>query len=86
MQTKFISEDLGIPFMQRGVWLFLANSALYVAVSFMTPKPKLEDIEEVCWLNPLNVFTKEKLSGLTDPRVLGGGLFCVMIVLYWIMR
>ena len=72
--------------MQRRVWLFVANSVLYVAVSLMTPKPKLEDIEDVCWQNPLNVFTKEKLSDPGDPRVLGGSLFCVMIVLYWIMR
>jgi len=83
--TRVITDVWGVPFMQQAWWLFVACSVVYVAVSLMTPAPAREQIEDLCWTNPWQVFSG-KVAGLTDPRVLAGGLCLLMAVMYWLLR
>ena len=82
---KIIADRLGIPFMQVGWYLFLLSSVVYVEVSLMTPAPAKEKLEGLCWRHPLETI-RGKLTGLTDPRLLAGTLFALMIVLYLIFH
>ena len=83
---KIITTGWGIPFMMQAWWLFVICSILYVIVSLMTPKPDLKNIEGLTWDNPIHVITKGKISGLSDPRILAGGLFFLMAVLYYFLQ
>jgi len=81
---ELITRGLGIPFMLQAWLLFVTCSALYVLVSFLTPPPEPERVERYCWSNPLAVISGERLSGLSDPRILACLLVVVMVVCYCI--
>jgi len=83
--TRVITDVWGIPFMQQAWWLFVACSVVYVAVSLMTPAPAREKIEGLCWTNPWQVL-EGRIEGLTDPRILAGGLCLLMAAMYWLLR
>jgi len=79
---EIVTKDLGIPFMLQAWWLFVICSAVFVAVSVLTPAPDPRRVESCCWANPLAVVTGKRLSGPGDPRVLSLVLLAVMAVLY----
>ncbi|MEM8681760.1 MAG: hypothetical protein AAGF97_20615, partial [Planctomycetota bacterium] len=79
-------HGLGIPFLLQGVYLFCFWSAFFVVVSWLTPPPSPEQVEDTTWANPIQVLTHGRLQGLTDPRLLAGGLLLVMLTLYWSFR
>ena len=83
--TRVITDVWGIPFMQQAWWLFVACSVVYVAVSLMTPAPAREQIEDLCWTDPRAIFAG-RVAGLSDPRLLAGGLCLLMAVMYWLLR
>jgi SSS family solute:Na+ symporter len=82
--TKIITETWGIPFMMQAWWLFCICTAVFVAVSLMTPAPAKENIDGLTWDSPLDVF-RGKIAGIGDPRVLAVGLFLLMGILYAII-
>jgi len=43
-------------------------------------------IDGLTWDNPLHALTKSDFGGLKDPRVLAGGLFLLMVILYVVIR
>lgn len=79
-------KGLGIPFMQVGWWLFCMCSTVYVIVSFMTPKPSKEQLENLCWGRPLQAVFHGEVKRITDPRVMAAVLCGLMIVLYALLR
>ena len=83
--TRVITDVWGIPFMQQAWWLFVACSVVYGAVSLMTPAPAREQIEDLCWTDPRAIFAG-RVAGLSDPRLLAGGLCLLMAVMYWLLR
>ena len=82
--VKPITDNLGIPYMMQGWWLFVFLSTIYVIVSLLTPKPDPEKIKGLVFDKPIHVFTKGKITGWSDPRILSAILFVVMIILYFI--
>jgi len=82
--VKPITENLGIPYMMQGWWLFVFLSTIYVIVSLLTPKPDPEKIKGLVFDKPIHVLTKGKITGWSDPRILSAILFVVMIILYFI--
>ncbi|MCD6347008.1 MAG: sodium/solute symporter, partial [Bacteroidales bacterium] len=80
--VKPITDNLGIPYMMQGWWLFVFLSLLYVVVSFSTPKPDPEKIKGLVFDKPFHFLTKGKITGWSDPRILSGILVVIMIILY----
>ena len=80
---EFISNQLGIPFMLQAWWLFVFCCWLFVVVSLMTARPAPEQINGLCWPNPLAALTTEPLRSIRDPRVLALLLIVLMLALYW---
>ncbi|TVS16686.1 MAG: sodium:glucose symporter [Planctomycetaceae bacterium] len=83
---QVIAQQLGIPFMQVGWYLFLMSSVVYVAVSLMTPAPSQQQIDNLCWTRPLDALRGKMEGTVTDPRVMAAILFVLMAVLYAILR
>ncbi len=84
--TKWITDVVGIPFMQQAWWLFVLCSVVFVGVSLATPAPSPERIRELCWTRPLDFLTRDRITGPSDPRVAAGLLLALMIGLYWLLR
>ncbi|MEA1875376.1 MAG: sodium:solute symporter [Bacteroidota bacterium] len=82
--VKPITDNLGIPYMMQGWWLFVFLSTIYVIVSLLTPKPDREKIKGLVFEKPIHVLTKGKITGWSDPRILSAILFVIMICLYFI--
>ena len=83
---RIVTDLWGIPFMQVGWWLFCFCSVVYAAVSFTTPRPAQDKIENLCWGNPFKVLISEKFSGIKDPRSFASLLFIIMILFYYFLR
>jgi SSS family solute:Na+ symporter len=81
-EKQWIAQELGIPFMQVGWYLFLLSSVIYVTVSLLTPAPAASQTEGLCWNRPLDAFRGPLVGTVTDPRVMSGILVVIMIILY----
>lgn len=81
-----INHGLGIPFMMMGLILLSMCILVYVVTSLLTPAPTEEYLERMGWRPPLQALTETKITGLADPRVMAGGLFVLMMVLYYVLR
>ncbi|HKK17788.1 MAG TPA: sodium/solute symporter, partial [Opitutales bacterium] len=84
--TQWINQELGIPFMQVGWYLFLLSSVIYVTVSLLTPAPAPEKTEGLCWNRPLDALRGPLVGTVTDPRVMAGILVMIMVVLYSLLH
>jgi len=80
--TQWINQELGIPFMQVGWYLFLMSSVIYVTVSLLTPAPTPEKTEGLCWNRPFDALRGPLQGTITDPRVMAGILLLIMVMLY----
>ncbi len=80
--VKIITENWGIPYMMQGWWLFVILSVVYFTVSYLTPKPRPDQIDLFTLDNPLSFITKGKITGISDPRILSAILIVIMIILY----
>ena len=87
--VQYVSDPvngLGIPFLLQAWWYFCILSVVYVAVSFMTPPPKAEQIDGLTWDSPFAFLARSEIRGIRDPRLLAAGLFGVLVVLYGLVR
>lgn len=80
--TQWINQELGIPFMQVGWYLFLLSSVIYVTVSLLTPAPAASKTEGLCWDHPFDALRGPLQGKVTDPRIMAGILVVIMILLY----
>jgi SSS family solute:Na+ symporter len=85
-ETQLIAKGLGIPFMQVGWYLFILSSIVYFAVSLATPAPEKIKTDGLCWTRPLDALRGKMEGKFTDPRVMAGVLFLIMVVLYIILH
>lgn len=83
---KIITNKLGIPFMMQAWWMFVICSLVFVVVSLLTPKPDITKIEGITWRNPQEIFFGKAAVRFSDPKILAGLLFVLMIILYFIFR
>ncbi len=83
---QVIAQSVGIPFMQVGWYLFLMSSAVYIAVSLMTPAPSQKQIDNLCWTRPLDAVRGKMEGTVTDPRVMAAILFIIMGILYALLH
>jgi len=81
-----LTDVWGISFLMQAWWMFCICSAIYVAVSLMTPAPSPEKIEGLTWSSPLAVLKQEPFGGPSDARLVAGVLLLTMCVLYVIFR
>jgi len=84
--TRIVTDIWEVHFMEAGCWLFLFCSMVYVVVSFLTPRPAPEQLENLCWDNPLKALSSGKFRGATDPRVMAGALLVIVVVLYSLLH
>ena len=81
-----ITDGWGIPFMMAGLILLCMCVTVYVIVSLLTPAPTADELEKMGWEPPLRSITSGKITGITDPRLMAGVLFVMMVILYCILR
>jgi hypothetical protein len=69
--------------MLQAFLLFAICCVVFIGVSLVTPKPRPEQIKDLCWDNPLSaLLAVPERGGLGDPRVLALALGVIMIALY----
>ncbi len=78
----YLTRSLHIPFMMQAWWLFVICTVIYFTVSYLTPAPSAEVIENYTWESPLAVLTKGKFNGFKDVRLWSGILVLTLILLY----
>ena len=78
----YLTRGLQIPFMMQAWWLFVICTAIYFIVSYLTPAPSAEVIENYTWESPLAVLTKGKFKGVKDVRLWSGILVLTLVLLY----
>jgi len=83
---KLITEGWGIPFMLQAFLMTMICSAVFFAVSKITPPPPAAKIDGLTWENPLSALTRRWSGAGTDPRRLALALCVTIIVLYWLFR
>ena len=83
---QLVADELGIPFMQVGWYLFLLSSFVYFVVSLLTPAPEPEKVEGLCWTHPLDALRGKMEGTITDPRIMAAVLFLIMVILYSILH
>jgi SSS family solute:Na+ symporter len=83
---KIITDLWGIPFMMQAWWLFCICSFIYFLVSFLTPRPDPEQIKNLTWANPLEVISRGRIRGISDPRIVAAMLLILIVILYSILR
>ncbi|MHC4457554.1 MAG: sodium:solute symporter family transporter [Planctomycetota bacterium] len=83
---QLIAKELGIPFMLAGGIIFVMCVVVYIIVTFSTPAPAPEKLENLSWKHPLEFILYGKIKGITDPRIMSAMLFVLMIVLYYFLR
>ena len=79
-------QGLGIPFLMQAWWYFCILSVVYIVISFMTPPPRVEQVEGLTWESPLDFLRRSEIKGIQDPRLLAGLLFCFLVLMYWLIR
>ncbi len=84
--TQLITEGLGVSFMMQAWWGFCLCSFIYVVTSLLTDPPESASVKDTVWAKPMDVVTGGRFEGASDPRVLGGALFALMVVLYYLFR
>ena len=80
----YITRGLSIPFMMQAWWLFVICTVIYFVVSYNSPKPSAEVIENYTWESPLSVITRGKFEGVRDVRLWAGILVVTLVVMYFI--
>ena len=83
---KLITEGWGIPFMLQAFLMTMICSAVFFAVSKITPPPPAAKIDGLTWENPLSALTHRWSGAGTDPRRLALALCMSIVVLYWLFR
>jgi len=82
----YLTRGLSIPFMMQAWWLFVICTAIYFGVSYSSPRPPAEVIENYTWESPLSVITRGKFEGVRDVRLWAGILVLTLVVMYFIFN
>tara|TARA_S200000501_G_scaffold141907_1_gene134006 strand:+ start:225 stop:1850 length:1626 start_codon:yes stop_codon:yes gene_type:complete len=82
--TKYISDGLGIHFLMRTWWVFCLCCFVFVIVSYLTPAPKKDQVEQITWDGPKEIFSL-RVERWSDPRVLAGTLILLVVILYCLL-
>ncbi len=80
----YLTRGLNIPFLMQAWWLFVICTMIYFLVSYTSPKPPAEVIENYTWESPLSAITKGEFKGVNDVRLWAGILILTLVVLYMI--
>ena len=80
----YLTRGLSIPFMMQAWWLFVICTVIYFVVSYTSPKPPAEVIENYTWESPLSVITRGKFEGVKDVRLWAGILVVTLVIMYFI--
>jgi len=78
----YLTRGLGIPFMMQAWWSFVICTVIYFAISYSTPRPAAEVIENYTWDNPLAIITRGQFNGWKDVRLWAGILLLTLVALY----
>jgi SSS family solute:Na+ symporter len=78
----YLTRGLHIPFMMQAWWLFVICAVVYFMVSYNTPRPSKEIIENFTWESPLAVITRGEFRGIKDVRLWAGFLLATLVILY----
>ncbi len=81
---KLVTDVWGVPMLMQAWWGFCICSAIYIAISLLTPPPDPKLLEGTTFEKPSAVLFHGKITGITDPRVLAGFLLGTLAVLYFI--
>ncbi len=81
---KYISDGLGIHFLMRTWWVFCLCCLVFVIVSCYTPAPNEDQVKQITWDGPKDIFSK-RLERWSDARVLAGALILLMVILYYLL-
>ena len=84
-KPSIITDNWGIPFMMQAWWLFCICSVVYFIVSYLTPKPSVEQLQYT-WDNPWQFLTDKEFKGVKDVRLYAGLLLFTLIILYTIFQ
>jgi SSS family solute:Na+ symporter len=79
-------HGLGLPFMLVGPIICALCFVTYIVTSLNSPPPPAHQLENACWGSPLKAITQNRISGISDPRVISIILCVVMVVLYAFLR
>jgi len=77
---RIITDGLGIGFMMQIWWVFCICCLVFVVVSYLTPKPKPEQIANT-W-EAKHYFPDRKIKSIKDIRVIGICIVLILIVLW----
>lgn len=78
----YLTRGLAIPFMMQAWWLFVICTVIYFVVSYSSPRPPAEVIENYTWESPLAVIARGEFKGVQDVRLWAGILIMTLVVLY----
>ena len=82
--AKYISDGLGIHFLMRTWWVFCLCCIVFVIVSYFTPVPNTEQVKQITWDGPKDIFSK-RVERWSDARVLAGALIFLVAILYYLL-
>ncbi|MCY4593386.1 MAG: hypothetical protein OXC19_01135, partial [Bryobacterales bacterium] len=83
---KLITDGWGIPFMLQAFLMTVICSAVFFAVSLLTPPPPAEKVDGLTWESPLTALTRKWTGSGIDPRRLAAALCLTIGLLYWMFR
>ena len=81
---EVITKQLEIPFLMQAWWMFCICSVLLVTISLATPKPSPQQIDNLCWPNPLAAILEQGKLHLLDVRVLAVVLVVTMLTVCYL--
>ena len=80
----YLTRGIDMPFMMQAWWLFVLCTLIYFIVSYSSPRPPKEIIENYTWDSPLAVIARGEFKGFRDPRFWAGILVATLLILYMI--
>ncbi|MDO5968730.1 sodium:solute symporter [Flavivirga aquimarina] len=80
-KPSIITDTWGIPFMMQAWWLFCICSVVYFVMSYLTPKPSIDQLQYT-WDSPWQFLTNKKFQGLKDVRLYAALLLLTITILY----
>lgn len=81
--VRVLTEGLGISFMMQTWWVFVISSALFVSISYLTPKP---NEEQVSFVIDVKSYVSGKIKGFTDFRIVGMAVLFLLVALWAVLE
>ncbi len=81
--TKPVTDIIGMNFMMQAWWKFVLYSALFIGVSYASPKPT-----EAQTANCINLkeYWPKQWTGIKDYRIIGLSIFAILITIWLILE